>query len=401
MRLTFLSTSSLDDPSPRGRWLPLAQELAARGHTVRLIMLHPTYDRLPARERRQECGGVMVYYAGQMHVYGPVDRRRYYGSAALLRITLLATLSLLRAALEFETDVLHICKPQPMNGLAGLIAARRLGCPLYVDCDDYEAGGNRFGAGWQRGLVRFWEDQLPRRAKAVTVNTRFLQRRCADLGLPPAHVTHVPNGITRAQFLPPDPRQVAGLRAALGLRDAPVVIYAGTLSETSHNVGLLLDAFALLAQRMPAARLLLVGTGADRAALVARARGLGLGERAIFAGYVPYGTVPTYLALADCSVDPVADDAVAAARSPLKIVESMAAGVPVVTGDVGDRREMLGHDGGRIVAPGDTHALTDGLAALLESRDQHARRAELARRQAAIYRWDRLATEWLKVYERH
>ena len=54
MRLTFLSTSSLHDPSPRGRWLPLAQELAARGHTVRLIMLHPTYDRLPVRERRQE-----------------------------------------------------------------------------------------------------------------------------------------------------------------------------------------------------------------------------------------------------------------------------------------------------------------------------------------------------------
>jgi glycosyltransferase involved in cell wall biosynthesis len=401
MRLTFLSTSCLDDPSPRGRWLPLAQELAARGHTVRLIMLHPTYSRLPARERRQDRGGVMVYYAGQMHVYGPVDRRRYYGSAALVRVTLLATLSLLRAALEFETDALHICKPQPMNGLAGLIAARRLGCPLYVDCDDYEAGGNRFGAGWQRGLVRFWEDQMPQRAAAVTVNTRFLQRRYADLGIPPARVTYVPNGITRAQLISPDRRQLAGLRAALGLRDAPVAIYTGTLSETSHNVGLLLDAFALVARRMPAARLLLVGAGADRMALIARARNLGLGERAIFAGYVPYGAVPVYLALAACSVDPVADDMVSAARSPLKIVESMAAGVPVVTGDVGDRREMLGHDGGLLVAPGDARALAHGLAALLADVDERAQRGELARRQAATYRWDRLATDWLKVYERH
>jgi glycosyltransferase involved in cell wall biosynthesis len=399
MRLTFLSTSSLDDPSPRGRWLPLAQELAACGHTIRLIMLHPTYDRLPARERRQERGGVMVYYAGQMHVYGLVDRRRYYGSAALLRVTLLATLSLLRAALEFESDALHICKPQPMNGLAGLIAVRRLGCPLYVDCDDYEAGGNRFGAGWQRGLVRFWEDQLPRCAAAVTVNTRFLQRRCADLGLPPARVTYVPNGITRAQLVPPDSRQVAGLRAALGLRDAPVVVYAGTLSNTSHNVGLLLDAFALVAERLPAARLLLVGTGADRVALQDQARRLGLGQRALFAGAVLPAAVPAYLALAACSADPVADDAVAAARSPLKIVESLAAGVPVVTGAVGDRAEMLGRDGGVLVRPGDAGALADGMAAmLLESGDHRARRAELARRQAAIYRWDQLAPQWIKVY---
>jgi glycosyltransferase involved in cell wall biosynthesis len=398
MRLTFLSTSSLDDPSPRGRWLPLAQELAARGHIVRLIMLHPTYDRLPASARWQQRGGVMVYYAGQMHVYGPVDRRRYYGSAALLRVTLLATLNLLRAALEFKADALHICKPQPMNGLAGLLAARRLGCPLYVDCDDYEAGGNRFGAGWQQRLVRFWEDQLPQRAAAVTVNTRFLQRRYADLGIAPARLTYVPNGITRAQLAAPDPRHVAGLRAALGLRDAPLVVYAGTLSQTSHNVGLLLDAFALLARHMPSARLLLVGAGADRVVLQNQARSLGLGERAIFAGYVSPAAVPAYLALADCSVDPVADNAVAAARSPLKIVESMACGVPVVTGAVGDRREMLGHDGGVLVQPGDAQALADGLAALLESNGQRARRAELTRQQAATYRWDRLATEWMQVY---
>ena len=40
MRLTFLCTSSLDYPSPRGRWLPLARELAAHGHDVRMALLH-------------------------------------------------------------------------------------------------------------------------------------------------------------------------------------------------------------------------------------------------------------------------------------------------------------------------------------------------------------------------
>ena len=69
--------------------------------------------------------------------------------------------------------------------------------------------------------------------------------------------------------------------------------------------------------------------------------------------------------------------------------------------NVGDRREMLGSTGGLLVAPGDAGALADGLIEMLASGDQHVRRAELARRQAATYRWGQLANEWLKVYERH
>ncbi len=396
MRVLFLGTSSLEDPSPRGRWLPLARELAALGHQPELALLHPTYDRLPYALRRQERGGVVVYYASQMHVYGPVTARRYYGAAALLRVTFRAAQRLLLVALRTRPDAIHVCKPQPMNGLAGLLAARRLGVPLFVDCDDYEAGGNRFAAPWQQALVRYWEDMLPRRAAAVTVNTRFLEARCAGLGVPAERIVYVPNGIAPERIAAPDGRAVAGLRAGLGLGDAPVAIYAGTLSESSHNVGLLLEAFALVQAAMPAAHLLLVGTGPDGQVLQRRAAALGLNGVAHFLGYVPYDTVPAYFALARCSADPVADDAVARGRSPLKIVESMAAGVPVVTGDVGDRAEMLGTDGGTIVAPGDARALADGLLAGLRSATDPGR----VQAQAARFRWGQLAQTWLRAYAR-
>ena len=296
-------------------------------------------------------------------------------------------------------DAIHVCKPQPINGLAGLLAARALGCPLYVDCDDYEAGGNRFGAAWQQRLVRFWEDHLPRQAAGVTVNTRFLQRRCESLGVPAARLTYVPNGIAAARLVPPDPRHVAGLRAALGLGAAPVVMYVGTLSQTTHNVGLLLDAFALVA-RAAAGRAAAAGGRwrGSRRRLMAQAQRLGLGERALFTGAVPPAAVPAYLALAACSVDPVADDAVAAARSPLKIVESLASGVPVVTGDVGDRAEMLGQDAGVLVRPGDAGALAAGIAALLADAERRAWLAAGARARAESYRWDQLARVWAAGY---
>jgi glycosyltransferase involved in cell wall biosynthesis len=398
MQITFLATSSLDYPSPRGRWLPLAQELVTQGHQARLALLHHAYDRLPTGRRRQEYGGVQVEYVAQMHVYGPVGQRRYFGPAALLRVSLLAAIELARAAVRLGGDAIHICKPQPINGLAGLLAARSLGRPLYVDCDDYEAGGNRFGAAWQQRLVRFWEDHLPRQAAGVTVNTRFLQRRCESLGVPAARLTYVPNGIAAARLVPPEARSVAGLCAALGLGDAPVAMYVGTLSQTTHHVGLLLDSFALVAERLPAARLLLVGDGEDRAALMAQAGRLGLGERALFVGAVPPAAVPAYLALASCSVDPVADDAVAAARSPLKIVESLASGVPVITGDVGDRAEMLAQDAGVLVRPGDAGALAEGIATLLEHAALQLHLAAGARRRAEAYCWDRLARVWATTY---
>ena len=397
MRLSFLCTSDLDYPSPRGRWLPLGRELAAQGHQVRLLMTHHAYDRL-ARTVWEPAEGVMVYYAGQMHVYGPVGRRRYYGPAALLRVSLMGALRLAAAAVRAGGDAIHVCKPQPINGLAGLLAARVLGQPLYVDCDDYEAGNNRFGGGWQRRLVQLWEDTLPRRAAGVTVNTRFLQRRCRALGVPDARVVYVPNGIAAEKIAAPDRRRAAGLRAALGLGEAPVVAYVGTLSQTTHNAGLLLEAFALVAGRVPAARLLLVGDGEDRAMLEERAWRLGLGPRVLFAGPAPYESVPAYLALAACSVDPVADDPVARARSPLKIVESLAAGTPVVTGDVGDRAEVLGGSAGVLVAPGSARALSDGICALLEDHALRARLAGAAQPRAAGYRWDRLAREWASVY---
>jgi len=90
----------------------------------------------------------------------------------------------------------------------------------------------------------------------------------------------------------------------------------------------------------------------------------------------------------------------ARARSPLKIFESLALGVPVVTGDVGDRRHIL--DGGRagmLVKAGDAQALAEGIRTILEDADlaQTMREAALTLRER--YYWDVLVREFEKVYE--
>jgi glycosyltransferase involved in cell wall biosynthesis len=286
-----------------------------------------------------------------------------------------------------------------MNGLAGLISARYLRCPLYVDCDDYEAEANRFSGAWQRWLVQWWEDHLPPWADGVTVNTRFSYERCRALGVAPKRMVYVPNGISAAQCQRPSEAQVQALRTSLGLTDAPTVIYLGTMSRVAHGVGLLLDAFTLLRRQLPTAHLLMVGDGDDRADLQAQAQQLGISEVVHWVGLVPSEDAPLYLALVDCSVDPVYDTPAMRGRSPLKIVESLAAGVPVVTGDVGDRREMLADgEAGVIVKAGDATALAKGIVTLLENHASQERLAAHARQRAEAYRWKWLVEEWVKVY---
>ncbi|MCA1553208.1 MAG: glycosyltransferase, partial [Chloroflexi bacterium] len=108
---------------------------------------------------------------------------------------------------------------------------------------------------------------------------------------------------------------------------------------------------------------------------------------------------PRYLCAADCSVDPVYDTPASRSRSPLKIVESMALGVPVVTGDVGDRREMLANGGaGVLVHAGAAQALARGVLRVLCDGHLREQLACGARARAAAYDWAMLAPRWAQVY---
>jgi glycosyltransferase involved in cell wall biosynthesis len=282
--------------------------------------------------------------------------------------------------------------------MAALLAVRLLRRrPFYVDCDDDEVRGNRLPAAWQRAVFGFWQWLLPRLATGATVNTRHLADKLARAGVAPLAL--VPNGVDAASFLAPPTAALGALRAALGLEGRPLVAYAGALALQNHPVDLLIEAFALVAAAMPAAALLIIGGGEDLPLLRDLAVRRGLRDRVYFTGQLPYQAVPAYLALADLSVDPVRDDPVARARSPLKLVESMALGVPVITGAVGDRAELLdGGAAGVLVRPGDASALAEAIADLLRDAPRRQALAAAGRERAGSYAWDRLAETWATVY---
>jgi glycosyltransferase involved in cell wall biosynthesis len=396
LRITFLLTQSLESPSGLGRYWPLSKELVRLGHDVTILALHHNYQV----ENRQWLvrNGVKIHYVGQMHVRKAGSTKTYFGPARLLQLAAVATWQLARAASVSSADLYHLGKPHPMNGMAVLLPALFRRKRVYLDCDDYEAASNYFTRGWQRSGVAYFEDHLPRISAGITANTHFTVTRLVQSGYPIGRIVYVPNGADRERFADIDPGSVEALRDHLNLVDKKVLLYAGSLSLINHPVDLLIEAFGLVYRANPGAVLVVVGGGADYHRLQMQAEALELGCAVRFVGYVPPEEVPAYYRLADVSVDPVYDDIIAKSRSPLKIVESLAAGTPVVTGDVGDRGEMLG-GGGLLVSPGSAVALAEGLLKILRDPLLHEKLRWEALDARQGFFWDRLVHDFIRVYD--
>jgi glycosyltransferase involved in cell wall biosynthesis len=158
-------------------------------------------------------------------------------------------------------------------------------------------------------------------------------------------VVVLPTGVDLDAFRPGD-REAA--RRALGLPPAaPLCLYVGRL-DREKNLEFLLDAFALVAARQPAARLVVVGRGTRESRLRRHAARLPAGDRILFAGGVAPDVAPRYFQAADVFLFASTTE-----TQGLAVLEAMAAGRPVVA----------------VRASGVEEAVVDGVTGLLVAED--------------------------------
>lgn len=205
-------------------------------------------------------------------------------------------------------------------------------------------------------------------------------------------IERVPKGVDPEQFHPDGPN----LRQALRLQGKRVVIAVARLVPLK-NLGLLLDAVALVRSRVPDVHLILVGDGPEAEALKARAAALGIAERVTFAGYVPQPDTAGMYRTADVFALSSAFD-----NSPNAVLEAMACGLPVVATDVGGVREFVtDRVGGLVVRPNAAADLANALEMYLTTPDA-ARAAGSSNRLKAVseFSWRASAVALLDVYHR-
>ncbi|GAC1610830.1 MAG: glycosyltransferase family 4 protein [Mycobacteriales bacterium] len=229
-----------------------------------------------------------------------------------------------------------------------------------------------------------WQAHTWAAADAVLAVSRPLQALIAK-SAPTTPVYLLRNGVQAAGATD---RHAA--RNRLGLQPGQVAIaFVGSMKPW-HGVLELLAAFD---QLPPSAALLLAGTG-PLAGDVRRIAGE-LGPRARFVGAVPHDEVGGLLAAADIGVAPYLD-VPDFYFCPLKVLEYLAAALPVVYSDCGDISEIVG-SAGLGVPPGDVPALQRSLQALVDNPDRRTEQSRLAASRVAGQSWDQVATRLLAL----
>ena len=149
-----------------------------------------------------------------MHVRKSGSTKSYFSTPALLFYAATATARMLLATRKFKADIVHICKPHPMNGIAGWLAHKLSGSQLWLDCDDYEAAAGRFSGRFQQKVVAWFEKTLPRLADHVTTNTHFMEQKLVSWGVPRQKITYLPNGVDPFAVFPRQPQPRSSFCAA-------------------------------------------------------------------------------------------------------------------------------------------------------------------------------------------
>ena len=204
-----------------------------------------------------------------------------------------------------------------------------------------------------------------RRADLVITISESMRRQVEADGVSPTRVEVLP---LAAQPVEPSSEAISAVRAELGLRaNAPLVLYFGAIAR-ERQLEMLIDVAASLRVRHPDARWVLLGPSATNEAerLRTAARRRGLEPMFTVCGPVPRRRVPAYIAAASVTVSPIPSVALFEVASPTKVVESLAAGTPVVATPIEDQAELIRRSGGGIVAPFEVEAFAGGVLALLD-----------------------------------
>ena len=245
-------------------------------------------------------------------------------------------------------DVVHIQTPFNL-GLLGEWCARRLKIPfVFTHHTLWEEYVHYIPLLSKRMLRKTAIDvtrSLCNRSHGIIAPSEEVRERLIEQGVT-REIEVIPTGIDMELFLEGD-REVA--RAAVGVPEgAPVAVYVGRMGK-EKSLAFLLDAFAVIAQRLPEAHLIMVGGGPERTPLEEQAKALGLADRIHFAGYLKRSELVHYLKLARVFLFASVTE-----TQGLVSLEAQAAGCPVVA----------------VRASGSSEAVADGVTGYLVPQEK-------------------------------
>ncbi len=296
------------------------EHLAARGHQVAFWHFAEDFSRSRVSELgfRREIQGRVVD-GSRVTLYTPQGTE---GTLIGRLLTALSAKSLARQVIaDFRPDVI-VSFAVPTQGWQTLQVARKLGIPFMFRALDVS---HRIRKGPFRTLIRAAEIVLYRNSDLVSANNQAMLEYCQNLAgreLRSAAVHFPPLDLSRFRL-----GDRARGRRLLGLDDSEkVIMYMGSffyfsgLPEVIESIGLQPETF----------KLVLIGGGEQERELRSLVLEKGLGNRVLFAGFIPFEQLADALAAADIAINPMHRTLVSNAALPNKVLQYLACRIPVV-----------------------------------------------------------------------
>jgi glycosyltransferase involved in cell wall biosynthesis len=283
---------------------------------------------------------------------------------------------------QYAVDVVHTHNPQPLMYAA--LAAKIAGASLVHT--KHGANPDRMRRRILRRAAAAFADAYVA-VSAATADVAREKRECAA-----GRLQVIPNGVDIELFAPNEEHR-RDVRRGLAIPERAFVIgTVGRLAPEKDQALLLRAAAPLLGEDV---RLVLVGDGPEAGGLKDLATKLGKEPFVRFAG--ARGDGHRFYSAFDVFCLSSKTEGL-----PLVIPEAMAAGLPVVSTDVGGIGSVI-EEGrtGRLIPAGDEQALRAALEQLIENRALARRLGQTAQSVARLrYSRQRMATEYSKLYEK-
>jgi glycosyltransferase involved in cell wall biosynthesis len=296
-------------------------------------------------------------------------------------------------------DVVHFQKCFHYVSLPAIVGAYYEDKPVHYDWDDLEEAIYFSSAHPPNKMIHLFlsvfERVLPRLVDTVSVASKELKERCLGLGIPSDRLFDAPVGADLNKF---GPRINGDIIRRRFKPKGKLVLYLGQLNGAQYT-NLFIEAVATLKKTHPDTIYIIIGSGTKFKELKAFAKELDVLDVIRFVGAIRHEKVPEYLAACEIAVACFEDNEITRCKSPLKVVEYLAAGKAIVASAVGEVKTMLAGCG-VLVDPGSSPALAKGIHSLLDDEAQIAALGAAARERAeTVYNWPRIAKNIERAYK--
>jgi glycosyltransferase involved in cell wall biosynthesis len=339
---------------------------------------------------RSHPGLTLIEYRAPVDGASSAGHVREYAASLVRQIPRLVQLHR-----RHRIDVLQVCQPPDLY-FPVMAMARRLGVKVLLDQRDLmpETFAQRYSSPPARAMqVLHWlESRTQAHVDAsVTVN-EHLRNRLIGAGGAPERIHVVRNGPVLDRL--DRGRAAPRLRTPSHVRQdlSSVVTWAGKMGRQDR-----VDEVIRVAERVvhdwgrDDVGFMLIGNGECLDELRLMVDELGLRENVWFPGWLSEVDLYRHLAAADVGVDTSLQPEV----TPVKAMEYLGVGLPLVAYDVQETRR-LAEGAGVLVAPGDTEALAGELVTLLGDPAERTRLGQIGRERVRLQlAWERQSEVYL------